>query len=839
MSEQAASFLLKILSGTQYGVEIGLDAGTVSFGSGDAADIRVADATLEPLHGELKLEAGRIELRSTGGAITSSSGLDLAGDDTGWHEIAQLDVLNAGTTRFAVGAPNAKWSRLIAEERKADPAARNGKTARRGSDNRTGAMLAGVAGVAALMGLAAGAVFFAKGAPDLNVLTAQAAVPPFDALKSSIEQLDFTDQVLVSKEVDGSIDVTGYVQNGRERNALLKVLDRTPMEGTPLRELVHVRDAITQEVGLLLDNRDVSIRSRLSPDGVLTLEGDVLDPAKARDVVNLIKAEVLGLRDVDNQIRSAETYLGEIEALLAELGLDGPVILRLDGLLVEATGVVPQARTDAWVGFVEAYSQRFAEILPLRSYVTLEGAPAGDRRPLLLGTPDAIDGADRVARVLTPEFFANGTALTIEDILGTPRTGSDTPVPAAAPATLSVQDPPDTPPDPRLPEIAASVAPLIARLADLNPPLFEALSDQRRTPDGMDPVLLSEALTLLRAGATPEELALLDLAQTTLVDPAANATTPPPAEPADPAAGRQVADADPSGGVVDLLNRKVDPETSDPKAGADTVVLESSLDPVTPDVTGFPDQAEPQALPAFDATERLDPDGKRLLQVAAQLRDTDPAKTDGISARVRDLLSSGPAARLFELAELQDKQLDQGKSILPIPLAAQPRPVGAALNTCWVGATITVEKLPVLLLWMEILSVDPAVDLSQIDGIDPRIFMEAALSPKRLRRCLESLDTPYARLLLDSSVFLSETAVNEDFAAYLLRNVPEFDLEMSGINLQGQRYLQLTNGRKLREGMAPSLDSRLLLIGDLGVLVRVPDGYNAALYGDEMAWKVE
>ena len=100
----------------EHGVEVGLEPGTLTFGNGDEADVRFADMTLQPLHGELKLEAGRIEVRSTGGEIASSSGLALAGDDTAWQEIAQLDVLIVGTTRFALGAPNAKWARLLADE---------------------------------------------------------------------------------------------------------------------------------------------------------------------------------------------------------------------------------------------------------------------------------------------------------------------------------------------------------------------------------------------------------------------------------------------------------------------------------------------------------------------------------------------------------------------------------------------------------------------------------------------------------------------------------------------------------------------------------------------------
>jgi type III secretion system YscD/HrpQ family protein len=872
MSDQASSFVLKILSGSQYGVEVGLDLGTLSFGNGDDADVRFADMTLQPLHGELKLEAGRLEVRSTGGPITSASGLSLAGDDTGWHEIAQLDVLIAGTTRFALGAPNAKWARLLADEARTDPAARAQAKPGRRSEGRSGAFVAGVAGVAALLGLAAGTVLITGERPDLSALSTAAPAPPFEVLQSSIGALAFSDQVTVSQEVDGSIDVSGYVQTGRERNALLQVIDNTPLRGTALRELVYVREAISRDVTLLLDSRDLDVGTRLSPDGVLTLDGNVLDPDKARDVIELIKSEVLGLKAIDNQIRSANDYLQEMQDLLAQLDLSGRVNLRLDGLLVEANGVVPNGSIDAWVGFIEAYSLRFADILPLRSLVALEGAPQGDRPPLILGRSDAVENVDRAARVLTPDFFATGTALTIEDILGTPRTDNDGRVPTGAPAapgTPVLETAPRGPTPVGALGLPAGFVPLLARLSSESPELFRSLSAQISTSEGPDRALLDEALTLLRVDASPQELRLLDTAEAALsAAPPAPPSPEPEAEAAEP--GRVPPERQGPDRLVDLINRAVEPEagTALPvrlagAPGSAPALETSSDDPsATPSrVTGAPlagpsaaastpipdsgeaptltDLPEAPALPAFDTLSAPDADMSRLMRVAQRLRDIDPQQVAGLEARISSLLTVGPVARLFDLAQMQEIRLATGQSLLPQPIAAARRPVGATDGSCWAGATITVEKLPVLLLWMEILSIDPEVDLSQVEGVDPRLFMEAALSPNRLQQCLERLDTPYAELLLESSVFLNESTMNDSFAAFLMRNVPRFDIDMSGINLRGDRYLQLTSGRKLREGMAPSLDSRLLLIGDLGLLLRVSDGYSTALYGTDMAWRVE
>ena len=116
--------------------------------------------------------------------------------------------------------------------------------------------------------------------------------------------------------------------------------------------------------------------------------------------------------------------------------------------------------------------------------------------------------------------------------------------------------------------------------------------------------------------------------------------------------------------------------------------------------------------------------------------------------------------------------------------------------------------------------------------------MEAALHPHRIRACLKRVDNDYAAALLANSEFLSEMARNNLFAAFLLRSVPRYPMDLAGINLDGERFAQLADGRKLAEGSAPGVDSRLTVIGDLGLLVRVADGYRVNLYGDNIGWLV-
>ncbi len=71
--------------------------------------------------------------------------------------------------------------------------------------------------------------------------------------------------------------------------------------------------------------------------------------------------------------------------------------------------------------------------------------------------------------------------------------------------------------------------------------------------------------------------------------------------------------------------------------------------------------------------------------------------------------------------------------------------------------------------------------------------------------------------LAASSIYLEEVGRNPDFIRFLLRSSPTSDLALVGASTIGTRYVQLDNGDKLTEGEAPSLDSRIASIGDLGV----------------------
>ncbi|MEM8552907.1 MAG: FHA domain-containing protein, partial [Pseudomonadota bacterium] len=120
MVRPSSETVLKVLNGTQNGVEIELDEGEYVLGNGPDDDLQFIDLALQPGHAHLRLDGGALALKAGTGAVRTSTGLELSPGEGEWRDIDQLDIVSIGTTRFAVGAASARWADLIAAANTAD-----------------------------------------------------------------------------------------------------------------------------------------------------------------------------------------------------------------------------------------------------------------------------------------------------------------------------------------------------------------------------------------------------------------------------------------------------------------------------------------------------------------------------------------------------------------------------------------------------------------------------------------------------------------------------------------------------------------------------------------------
>lgn len=873
MAEAARENILKVLSGNQYGAEVTLSDGTYSFGSGADADIQIVDVALQPLHGQVRLRDGKIELRAMQGELSTASGLAVAkGDDT-WHEIAQLDAVSAGLSKFAIAGQGADWAAL-ARSGADRPSARSDNTRapkRMGSVPRRAiyAVLTVVAvlGGAAYLGQSGGAA-----APKPGKELEDAA---FAALRTSVQSMPFARDVSVIRRADGSLAIEGYVEQQVERRAIQNTLDSS---GLPATLRVFVRENLRADVAGTIESMALPATFRLDDQGNLTLEGTVLDPAAAGKLVENIQTGVFGLASVTDDIRTADDIVTELGNITADAGLGDLVIFRLDGLVVEATGIVPRDKMDNWVGVMAVYSRRFASEIPLRSFVTLDQPATVSTAPIIIGTGPA--AAAETGRVVAPEALAEPNEVDAQSLFaGQPATAATE---ATAPAG----------------SLAARIGAALTRLRDLRPDLHDRLRDDVAAGRVPDNALLQEVLNALggslrtvglNAAGTPQvavdipgigQIGTLDELAAGLQTAFAPQQAPSTTTPTRPVAAAPLLQQPPVL-ATPLVMATAEAEEATPPAPAlppepqapatteavtaeaeQPVVAEQPLaeppappTPSSPETAATPSAATPPAPPPAQTAETVaqEPAPPTAANTATTLplfalpktgavaftalKETTDAlvkKEDEISGDVSPI-----SPNLRALVAMQHEQLQMGRTLmrLPKPLSALPYPVDEPVQ-CWTGSKVTPELLPTALLLLDVLSVSSEDDIGTVSPDLRDMIMETALSPNRVRDCLTRTGTAYGQMLGNSSTFLFETQRNPGFVEFLFRGVPKSELVIAGANLTEDRYVELVDGRKLREGAAPDITTRIAAIGDLGVLVRTADGTRVQLFGNALGWRV-
>ena len=84
------------------------------------------------------------------------------------------------------------------------------------------------------------------------------------------------------------------------------------------------------------------------------------------------------------------------------------MLLRVDGELIEVTGIMPVDKIDSWVGFLTAYSRRFGKDIALRSFVQLQKPGTTDvasqGQPVVIDRDRLLNGQYKV-----DDLFANSS----------------------------------------------------------------------------------------------------------------------------------------------------------------------------------------------------------------------------------------------------------------------------------------------------------------------------------------------------------------------------------------------------------------------------------------------
>ncbi len=825
MATTSQTLILKVLSGSQFGVEVSLQDGEYSFGSGPDCDIQFSDIAMAAHHGTLRIAGGKPELKAVGAQLHTASGLVIEDGQDDWREIAQLDKITAGTSIFAIGTADADWSKLT-QIKSADTSKQMSLSKPNGSMSTV--MIAGAVIAVCILGI----IFLTGSGGNLPLVKKSTPSEDFKIVENAISSLPFATNLDLELQPDGVINITGYVKDGAERRAVQNAVLDT---GAPIRRRIWALEALRTDVSGLIESQRIDIDYELTQNGMLSLSGTHLDVASVDQTVQLLETEVFGLSGVENNILTAQTYLQRVELLIGRLQLSELVLARLDGNLIETTGIVPVERTDNWVGFMRTYSRQFADIIPLRSFVTLEGETnSAPTEPVILGggsEQDVLTGRVLPTDLLEDDQNTDPTALFATSSEGAANSANFNAVNGNAAFSEII--------DGLVSNNSQIVNGAINSFVDSNPDVVASLL-RNLTNGQVDDV---ETLRNLFGGSTAAAPRRTSNSSSSSTTNFSLGTAPFEAE------NSQVADQ-----IVELLNNAeaapfvslVTPAGTENGngngnddvggTGSNTTTVTTSQESPTAssnvDLSGF------LPVPTFFQGDRT---LSRLNVATEALFDTsnssNPRPHDGALTLNPRLAEISP--ELVALAMAQKDALSSGETLLTSPGALSALPnLSPNGKTCWRGSSLTVESLPSVLLWMDILSTSENLDVMQLEDGSRQLFIEATLNPNRINNCLSQIDSKFSRQLKRSSVFLDESKRNTTFAAFLLRGVPRFSLNAVGTNLTETRYIHLEDGRKLREGAAPDLGSRISNIGDLGLMIRVPQGFRVYLYDDELSWIV-
>ena len=138
------------------------------------------------------------------------------------------------------------------------------------------------------------------------------------------------------------------------------------------------------------------------------------------------------------------------------------------------------------------------------------------------------------------------------------------------------------------------------------------------------------------------------------------------------------------------------------------------------------------------------------------------------------------------------------------------------------------------LFWLDLFSVSEKLTMRDLGADLQSVVLEAALNPRQTTACAVAATGRGV-----DSVYLYEVSRNRDFVNFITRDFDAFPLDVAGVNLLGDRFIQTRDGRKMSIGYAPDQTARLALVGELGVVVERSDGYSTSIFGPGLNWSTQ
>jgi type III secretion system YscD/HrpQ family protein len=372
--DEVAGYRIKLLTGPHTGAEVEMDTNDsiLTIGSGDGAELLLADALVRPLHAELSCDGGQIFVKQLGGK-TFLNGKPLTGE--GPTAIGDFQFVTVGTTHMLIGPIDGDWSLHDGDEvpileldddevpreisskvnMVADQAvlrAARDRVERAARRKKRLKIFAYVVGTIVILFVAT-CLIPKKKSPN--------AADTEKIIRSQLAAMGQYPAVSVRAD-RGQIIVDGYVQTNADLQDLRTIIG-TAYPG--VHYAVRSQERIISAIDEQLRSLDGRFRVTQLQPGAYAIGGYVYDADTWQKTRSRLTSDVAGVKKIQNDVLTPDQILAMAQEVLSRNGLS-----RYIGVVPEANrilfhGKISSLQMEQWKSAAEDFIQTFADTVPL------------------------------------------------------------------------------------------------------------------------------------------------------------------------------------------------------------------------------------------------------------------------------------------------------------------------------------------------------------------------------------------------------------------------------------------------------------------------------------------
>jgi type III secretion system YscD/HrpQ family protein len=344
----------------------------LTVGSGDGAELLLADALVQPLHAEISYDGGHLFVKSLGGN-TFLNGKQIGGETP--TAIGDFQFVTVGTTHMLIGPTDGEWTKYGPDD---VPALETGEMEVPGEVSAKVNMAVGPSVLRAARERVemanrrrrrVSAVFIFLGV-IVTLLVVICAIPKKKKPNAADTERVIRSQIAaiglypsVSVRVDrGQIVVDGYVQTNGELQDLRAIIGSAyPGVYYVVRSQEKIIESIEEQL------RTIDGKFRVVPiqPGAYAISGYVYDTDAWQKVRSRLATDIAGVRKIQNDVMTPDQVTSVANEVLVRNGLANYVSVVPEAGRVLFQGKISALQMDRWKAAAEEFIAMFADIVPL------------------------------------------------------------------------------------------------------------------------------------------------------------------------------------------------------------------------------------------------------------------------------------------------------------------------------------------------------------------------------------------------------------------------------------------------------------------------------------------